>query len=271
MDLVQWLNNFTNNVVGAIILAILAVATVVTILDWCGFLPVWISRLVFKNRVDEIKSILIDMGVDFKEQKKHKLFYKISSFFKREEDVVSTVNEIISRNLKKGGFQVGKTKMFNVPEYADLMSGSCAPRDAELLARCLSTYFRMNYTAFSDANFDLVVTPKGGSPIIGYEFAKLLGKPFALHDCNEVKYHSQSESLDKISRFDCAVEIKSGMVALVVDDSTTGGRKVNSLVGDLRKLGCVVSDCLVVFEPQGKDGGNLLSTNGVRLHSIIKR
>ena len=271
MEIVAILNDFTNNVVGAVILAVLAVATVVTVLDWCGFLPIFISRFVFKNRVDEIKSILSEMGVDFREQKKKRFFYKLSSFFKSDDEIGDQVKEIISRHLKTGGFEVGKTKSFKVDEYADLMSGSCDPRDAELIARCLSTYLRLNYASFSSADFDFVVTPKSGSPFIGYEFSKLISKPLVLHDCNEVKYRSSSDKLNAISRFDCAVEIKSGMVGLVVDDSTTGGRKVNSLVNDLRNLGCVVSDCLVVFEPQGKNGSNLLSTNGVRLHSIIKR
>lgn len=271
MELVQILNNFTNNVIGAVVLAILGIATVVTILDWCGFLPRRISRLVFKNRIDEMKSILVDMGVDFKEQKKNRMFHKIQAFFKDDEGVVSTAKKIIAKNLKKGDFEVGKINSIKVNEYADLMSGSCDPKDAELIARCLGTYLRQNYNSFGDSNFDFIATPKSGSPIIGYELAKLLGKPFVLHDCNEVKYRSSSEELESISRFDSAVEIKKNMVALVVDDSTTGGRKVNSLVVDLRKIGCVVSDCLVVFEPQGKNVGNLLSTSGVRLHSIIKR
>lgn len=271
MGIVENLNEFTNNLTGAIVLAILAIATLITVLDWCGFLPSCVSRFVFRHRINEIKSILKDMGVDFTEEKKNRLLNRLNLFFNDNKELTSEVKNIISRNLKKGRFDVGKTRIFQVNGYADLMSASCNPQEAKLIARCLSTFLAAQNSSLSNPGFDFVATPKSGSPIIGYELSNLINKPLILHDCNETKYRTTSEEHDALSRIDCYIEIKPGMIGLVVDDSTTGGRKVNSLVNDLRKLGCIVGDCLVVFEPQGKSGNNLLSSNGVRLHSILKR
>ena len=59
------------------------------------------------------------------------------------------------------------------------------PKYAEQLARHLTSFWRKllsdNNGTVRNPKFDLVVTPKGGSPILGYEFAKILKVPFALH------------------------------------------------------------------------------------------
>lgn len=70
--------------------------------------------------------------------------------------------------------------------------------------------------------------------------------------------------------FDCAVIPPKGSKALIVDDSTTGGRMVLKVIEDLRKYGYDVSECLVVFEPQNKDARKKLSDQEVNLISIVK-
>ena len=71
-------------------------------------------------------------------------------------------------------------------------------------------------------------------------------------------------------RFNCSQIPEKGCTALIVDDSTTGGRMVLSTIEDLRKYGYNVMDCLVVFEPQQKDARKKLSDQSVNLISIVK-
>lgn len=270
-NVLSGLNYFSGEFFSAAVLAILALGGLLTLLEWSGFLPQFLSRFLLRHRVREFKEILGALGVDFTEQKKSRFLSKLVSYFDGNGDTVSEVNKIIARHLRKGDFSVGRTSNFKVKDYADLMSASCSYKEAEVIARCLSTYFKNNISEFSVSSFDFVACPKSGSPFIAYEFAKILQKPLVLHDCQEEKYRVDDPVLSALSRIDYGFEIKPGMVGLVVDDSTTGGRKVSSLVDDLRRFGCVVGDCLVVFEPQGKNGKNLLLSNGVRLHSIVKR
>lgn len=264
----------TNDVFASLILLLLGVATLVSVLEWIGVMPRFISRYLARNRSSDIKEILIEMGVNFKEERRIRMFSSLTAYFESKKDVVDNAKDIINRFLKKGSFTVGRTNQLQVKEFADLMSGSCDPNVAKAIARCLSTYLRLNLVQGRELNgfdIDFVATPKNGSPFIGYEFSQLIKKPLVLHDCNETKYHSEDEDLSNLSKFDSSFEILPGMVGLIVDDSTTGGRKVKSLADDLRKLGCVVSDCLVVFEPQGKQAKSLLSSSGIRLHSIVER
>lgn len=270
-DVVSGLNVFSGEFFSATVLAILALGGIFTLLEWSGFLPQKFSRFLLRNRVREIKEILKDLGVDFAEQKKIRFLSKVTSYFERNADIASEVNKIIAKHLRKGDFKVGHTSEFHVKDFADLMSASCDPKEAVVIARCLSTYLKNNISEFSATAFDFIACPKSGSPFIAYEFAKILQKPLVLHDCQEEKYRVGDETLSALSKIDYGFDIKPGMVGLVVDDSTTGGRKVSSLVNDLRNFGCVISDCLVAFEPQGKNVKNLLLSSGVRLHSIVKR
>ena len=114
---------------------------------------------------------------------------------------------------------------------------------------------------------DFIVTPKGGSPILGYEFSKLLEKPLLLH---EIEERFLCEENDMRKNFDCSKKPPKGSRALIVDDSTTGGRMVISAIKDLKKYGYDVTECLVVFEPQAKDARRKLASEGVNLISIVK-
>lgn len=262
------LKTLSDNFFVALVLLVLAISTFLSVLEWTGLMPRRLSSRLFKNRMRETLEILGEMGVDFKKQRQANFYFNLKSYFSNQDENTKRTKEIINTFLKKGQFIVGKTHQLNVKEYADLMSGSCDPNHAISIARCLSTHLKIKNEI---TDFDFVVTPKSGSPIIGYEFSKLVNKPFVLHDCNETKYTTSDNELSLISRFDSAIKLEQGKVGLIIDDSTTGGRKVVMLAEDLRRLGCVVSDCLVAFEPQGKQGGNLLTSVGIRLHSIVKR
>lgn len=137
-------------------------------------------------------------------------------------------------------------------------------------ARLLSTHWAdllENTQTIQSPMFDFVVTPKDGSPILGYEFSKLLNKPFVLHEMSD-RFVSVEDDMRK--RFNCAEIPKKGACALIVDDSTTGGRMVLGIIEDLRKYGYRVTDCLVIFEPQNKDARKKLADQEVNLISIVK-
>ena len=120
---------------------------------------------------------------------------------------------------------------------------------------------------YGNYKIDFVVTPKQGSPILGYEFAKLIEKPFVLHE--EIERFKGMDN-DMRAVFDCHAVPKKGAVALIVDDSTTGGTMVCNTVRHLRKYGYKVYNCLVVFEPKNKRGRERLAAEQIGLLSIIE-
>ena len=111
-----------------------------------------------------------------------------------------------------------------------------------------------------NVDFDFVVTPKSGSPLLGYEFAKLVNKPFVLREQTERLNRYQ----DPRSIFNCAEVPEKGSMALIVDDSTTGGTLLCDTVKDLRKYGYQVNTCLVVFEVKKKDARVRLKKENVQ-------
>ena len=165
---------------------------------------------------------------------------------------------------------VGHFRTTNLKYYYDLIGGTCDCEAAQYFANLLCTYWAKNSvlsTTVKDADFDFVVTPKGGSPILGYEFSKLVKKPLVLHE--ESPRFKDSEE-DVRYWFDCRIIPEKGKKALIVDDSTTGGTMVSNTIEHLRKYGYLVSTCLVVFEPQAKNARKRLEQKDVQLVSIIK-
>ena len=59
-------------------------------------------------------------------------------------------------------------------------------------------------------------------------------------------------------------------MALIVDDSATGGRKILEAINDLRANNYIVTDCLLLFEPTIKNVSQMLNDHGVQVHSIVK-
>lgn len=165
---------------------------------------------------------------------------------------------------------VGKIRKTELNYYIDLIGHSCSQECAQAYARILTSYWAdivENSQDVKNPVIDFVVTPKGGSPILGYEFSKLMNKPLVLHE-EEARFDCEKDDMRKW--FDCAVIPPKGSKALIVDDSTTGGRMVLKVIEDLRKYGYDVSECLVVFEPQNKDARKKLSDQEVNLISIVK-
>jgi orotate phosphoribosyltransferase len=136
-----------------------------------------------------------------------------------------------------------------------------------MFARYLETFWRDRLlTDEVDPDIQFVVTPKAGSPILGYEFARNLNLPFVIHS-SEKKFATEPDEFS--AHFDCIPPPLEHGRGLIVDDSSTGGTKVLELIDDLRRFGYNTKDCLIVFEPQLKEARRKIREKGVRLHSII--
>lgn len=252
-----------------IILVLLSVSTVIQICDMCGFLPEWIRKKFRINKSLDTLEVLKELGINTNMYKRKNAIVGIPRDYDKEnlkEDIERKLNElIIDKNVS-----VGKTRKTELNYYIDLIGHSCKEECAQSYARVLTSYWAdivENTQNVKDPVIDFVVTPKGGSPILGYEFAKLMNKPFVLHEEN-ARFDAEKDDMRRW--FDCAGIPPKGAKALIVDDSTTGGRMVLSVIEHLREYGYSVSECLVVFEPKNKDARRKLSDKEVNLNSIVE-
>lgn len=253
----------------AIILGLLTVSTIIQICDMCGFLPEWIRKKFRINKSLDTLEVLKELGININMYKRKNAIVGIPVDYNKEnieKDIRIKLEEIkLDKNVS-----VGTVRKTELNYYIDLIGHSCNEKCAQAYARILTSYWAdivESTQLIKDPVIDFVVTPKGGSPILGYEFAKLVNRPFVLH---EESARFDSEEDDMRMWFDCADIPPKGSRALIVDDSTTGGRRVLSVINDLRKYGYEVSECLVVFEPQNKDARKKLSDQEVNLISIVK-
>lgn len=259
-----------------LVLCLLTIATLVSILDWTGFMPPKWSRFLGRNRLREAIDILKELGIDVERHKKLNLSVITGKIFKSDLSLEESLKQDFDRWIKKENVSVGKTEAIPLKEFLDVMGATVDPKNAELFARYLSTFWAQALRSNGDVatpDYDFVVTPKSGSPILGYEFAKLQGVPFVLHGLESEKFISENEKIAFFGHFDCSEMPERGKTALIVDDSATGGRKVLKAAEALRGFGYKVTDCLVLFEPQTKkqDIKEKLAASNVRLHSITKR
>lgn len=252
-----------------IIAIILSISSVISILDYVGFLPRRISRILTRNKVQPTLDILKEFGIDVDKHKRLNLAGEISSYF-TSVDVAENTSAALEKVTLKRKIMVGSVNSVPSNKYIDLMGATTNPPTAALFARLLISFWKTiltEHNVVKHPGFDFVACPKGGSPILAYEFARLAGKPVVLH-CQEAKFRSEKEVFQAV--FDAQSEPTAGSIALIVDDSITGGNKVLKAIDDLRRFGFNVGDCLVVFEPTLKNAKGLLASKGVNLHSIVR-
>ncbi|MGJ4914164.1 phosphoribosyltransferase [Bradyrhizobium sp. HKCCYLRH2060] len=252
-----------------VIAAILSVSSVISILDYVGFLPRKISRILTRNKLQPTLDVLKELGVDVDKHRRVNIASEIPEYFPSSEVVMQARGALDKITIRRK-IMVGSINVVPSDKYIDLMGASTEPQSAAIFARLMASYWKgvlVDPKSVKSPVFDFVVCPKGGSPILAYEFSKLFNKPLVLH-CTETKFKTEKEIFQ--SRFDARSVPGAGAVALIVDDSTTGGNKVLRAVDDLRRFGYVSSDCLVVFEPVLKNAKDLLASKGVNLHSIVK-
>lgn len=252
-----------------IAIILLGISTLIQICDMCGFLPGWVRKKFRINKSQDTLEVLKELGINTNMYKRKNAIVGIPRDYNKEsiqKDIEKKLNELIID--KK--VSVGRGRKTELNYYIDLIGHSCNQECAQAYARILISYWAdkvENSQEVKNPVIDFVVTPKGGSPILGYEFSKLMNKPLVLHE-EEARFDSEKDDMRKW--FDCAVIPPKGSKALIVDDSTTGGRMVLKVIEDLRKYGYDVSECLVVFEPQNKDARKKLSDQEVNLISIVK-
>ena len=253
--------------INTIILVLLAISTLIQVADWIGFLPNKLRNYLKLNKSSDTLDVLEKLGIDVKMYQRKNLLSRIPCEY--VDDIEKyTLNHLMKYKLDMK-VSVGRHVKTKLDYYIDLIGNSCNPVCAEAYARLLCTHYKKSIENLNIKNphFDFVVTPKNGSPILGYEFAKILNKPFVLH---EESKRFDCEKDDMRMHFNCSQKPPVGSKALIVDDSTTGGRMVLNAINDLKKYGYEVSDCLVVFEPKSKDAKQKLMDAGVQLTSIVQ-
>ena len=257
---------------GSIALGLIGLSGVLFVAEALGFLPNGVTKWLNRNRLSQTLDILEAFGIDVDGARRRNRAATLDQT--PGNTILKRTEATLARYKIAGPVAVGQTMRLTADHYHDLMGASCNPTIARAIARDLTAHWRRVITDPSETatdEFDFVVTPKGGAPLLGAAFAELVRKPFVLH-AGEPKF----EGGDKFrALFDCDEKPKEGARALIVDDSSTGGGKAIRLINDLRDLGYRVDDLLVVFEPQlktaeGASAAQRLQPLGVRLHSIVE-
>lgn len=255
-DLLKTINDYIPNITITLLSILSLISLIILVLEASGFLPRRFSKWLMRNKLATTIDVLEELG-----------FKVIETRSMIQECVIEKMKGRVEEKLDKFALnfdvEIGKSTNGNIfPQYIDLMSATVNERNAQDFARELFTY-----QSKINLDYDFVVTSKGGSPILGYEFSKLCKKPFVLHNLEE-KFRPKDISEKKFDGL--SKKNKELKKALIVDDSTTGGRKVLEIIDDLKKYGYQVDACLVVFAPQGKEAKEKLEKKGVKLHSIVK-
>ncbi|MGR3249998.1 MAG: hypothetical protein ACU0DH_13375 [Paracoccus sp. (in: a-proteobacteria)] len=259
-----------------VVLWLLSVSSVVFILSKLGWLPERVDRAINRNQRSEISTALQLLGI--KEQEVRSKFRKLNfQGSHSRESIVARAKDIIRAHETKKSILVGSTNPAFEKSFVDLMGGSTSHQKAVQMAALLKAFIGSVSADASKKNipdFDYVATPKSGSPLIGYEFSKLVQKPLMLHSI-EPKYKDADGKSNPIAHFDLNFVPNAGATVLIIDDSSTGGRKIQTLISDLKNLDLKVDHCIVIFEPQSKVGtkqnaAEVLSPVGVNLVSILK-
>jgi len=253
--------------INQIILFVLGISTLIGILDFVGFLPLKVREWLHLNRSSDTLDVLNKIGVDVNHYQRLIYSFKYPKN-KTQAEIEKTVFDSLQKSKINKKVAVGHYVTTLLPYYYDLIGATCNPEAARYYANILSTYWAICLETpgtIKDFQFDFIVTPKGGSPILGYEFAALVQKPFVLHEESQ-----RFEGDDMRKCFDCDAVPKRGSKALIVDDSTTGGTMVCKTVDDLRRFGYQVNTCLVVFEPKGKNAREKLNAKNIQLISIVE-
>lgn len=214
-------------------------------------------------------NILKEVGIDVEYYKRNNQSLAFPKSIRASEIASSTEKGLEKFKIEKQ-YAIGHRRPTTLSYYYDLIGGTCDSNTAEYFAQLLSSFWAVNSAdkgVVTDSDFDFVVTPKDGSPLLGYEFAKLVKKPFVLHE--GIK-RFQNNLDDMRTWFNCSKIPKPGSTALIVDDSTTGGKMVSDTIDHLREYNYAVHTCLVVFEPRIKDARTRLNNKFVQLVAIIK-
>lgn len=278
--IVDWLQHIPNisvgDVINDIILILLAIATLLFVLEKLGFLPRFMRKLIAANRAAETLDVLRDLGVDVDRATRSNISASVSVPI-GGENTEESVNRKLEHAKIDRKIDVGDTVPVRENQYYDFMGLSTTPANASAMARDLASFWRraVENKDIRTPQIDFVVTPKTGSPILGYEFSKVIGRPFTMHNPKEKFRLIRSANGDCRAVFDVCIVPEQGATALLVDDSSTGGGKAIRAVEDLKKYGFKVTDMIVLFAPSSKkaesnDAKSRLAEHSVSLHHVVE-
>lgn len=262
--------SFANSLsyINKIILFVLSLGALVFVVDMVGFLPSWLEKWIAKNRLETTLRALKSLGVmvawDNEKPSTHRSFSKkirgSEPLYKKKLKMM-----IEEASLGENAVEAGEKRSFTVENYVDIMGNSTNSEKAKDYARILYAYI-VDESLLN--NIDFIATPKEGSPILGYEVSHLLKKPLVLGVCHKGKSTSENVLSHLSLDYDIALDLREKR-ALLIDDSTTGGRVMLDLAAALRKDGAIVKDACVLFEPIGKNARTLLRNDNIILHAVV--
>lgn len=258
---------FNQGVIDTIIILI-GVSTLITLAEYLGILPRPLQRFFRQNQLGSTLDVLRQLGLDVEKVRKRNIAGQINAG-SMGEDPKSDTRSLLSQAGIKKRVQVGSVNPKSVDRFYDVMGLTTCPPNAKRAAQILSAYWRdriSNTSLVTSIDPDIIITPKTGSPLLGYEFAQIVDKPFTLFS-ETPKYQDNRNEASRI--FDKAISWNNVSSALIVDDSVTGARKALSLAKELRSLGISVNDCLVLFEVTAKNGRSVLQHENVTLHAVL--
>ncbi|MFQ2265859.1 phosphoribosyltransferase [Aeromonas hydrophila] len=252
-----------------IILWLLSLSTLIFILDSLGLLPRFIARYLAKNRMDSTLKALDEIGAHiswYKEKTPFKNFQiRVCECLNGKPEYVVRLQGLLEEHTISSGVNIGETRSFSTNAFYDVIGSTTCPDVAIEYAKILNTFM----SEYEINRFDIIATPKDGAPLLGYELAKMRKTPFVLGVCkkgmvvnNDYKSHFELD-------YPLTLNLKDKRI-LLVDDSTTGGRKMLSLAERLRQEGAIIENAIILFEPQGKGAREALKKLKIELHAIVK-
>ena len=257
-----------NSQLNTIILIILSISTLIQVADMVGIIPQKIRKKLKQSHVTDTLDVLKELGVDIDRYQRNNIIldYPVDHTAGSVEDCVK---KALDKTIIQKKVSVSYSSPIQIQSYIDLIGYTCNQEYAVFFAQQLCNYLAVatRNKEMLHPSFDFIVTPKEGSPILGYELANLLNKPLVLH---ESKKRFIDVADDFRQYFDCEEIPHEGSTFLIADDSVTAGTKILATIEDLRRFGYGVYDCMIVFELTNVNGRENIAKRGVNLLSIVK-
>jgi flagellar hook assembly protein FlgD len=176
-----------NSWIGNTILLILSLAGVVAVLEYVGFMPAAISRWIARNRLESTLQALKRLGVrvtwDEDSRSVGLIERTLAAVRVKQPAYKVRLQQMLEDDTYTGEFDIGQTRTFSGSTFIDVMGSSTNEGNASRYARTLKTHA----ASLSLTPYDVVATPKEGSPILGYEFSRLVDKPLVLGVVEKVR------------------------------------------------------------------------------------
>lgn len=257
------MSNFEHATLYAV-LVIVAAYHLLHLLDQLLGWPHFLVKIVQKRRQREIAETLATLGISGSMQESLRIAIRAAQFA-RYNDPKDRCMKFLRSCTTPGNYVVGAVDAKAFSYFVDVMSECLTTDRSDECAYIMTSYLKAEKVSLTDMDF--VVGIKGGSPTIAVSLAEKLGKPVALfRGKNQYKYNAAQKKATAL--FDG--KLLTGKIAVIVDDSTTGGRKAFDCIEALRAAGVIVKEFRVMFEPLGKNARQLLQEQQqVTLRAIV--